>query len=109
MMMNRSRGMSADGDTDWPIDQTVKEALAELAGERTLTVEIGALRLMLLRLLAEDGDVGRLAGYVARVAGVAVQAAKAQGEIAGEDDDPLLAQFLEYAADYPTSPSRKDV
>jgi len=71
--------------------------LAEAAAERGLADEIGALRVTLARLLVEETDASRLATAVARVAGVAVQAAREQRAITGEGGDgwdAVVAQVL---------------
>ena len=74
-------------------------ALAEAATERGLADEIGVLRITLARLLIEEEDLGRLATSVARVAGVAIQAARAHQAITADDkhglEDVLTALLAE--------------
>ena len=73
------------------------EVLTQAAADRNLTDEIGALRVVLARLLVEEEDATRLAAGVARAAGVAVQAARAQRAIGGGLADGLseaLTQIL---------------
>lgn len=57
---------------------------ATAVAERGLVDEIGALRLVLARLLMEEDDLSKLAANVTRVASVAVQAACAQRAISGD-------------------------
>ena len=71
--------------------------IAQAAAERGVLEEIGALRLVLARLLVEEDDLTKLAANVARVASVAVQAARAQRTIDGEVAQSLteaLTQIL---------------
>lgn len=63
---------------------TVMTEAAEHLEKHGLGDEIGALRFVLARLLAEEEDLSRLAGNVSRVVSVAVAAAKAQRAINGE-------------------------
>lgn len=69
------------------LDENVSQIIAQAArsmSEQGLADEIGALRYALMRLLAEEQDAAKLAGNVARVASVAVQAARAQRAISGD-------------------------
>ena len=71
--------------------------LAEAGAERGLDDEIGALRVTLARLLVEERDPSRLAAAVARVAGIAVQAARVRQAMGGESAPSLgglLARLL---------------
>ena len=52
--------------------------------------EIGALRFVMARLLAEEEDITRLAGNVSRLVSVTVQAAKARRAISGEVANGLI-------------------
>ena len=58
--------------------------IQQAAAEEGLADEIGILRIVLARLLLEETDPAQLAESVARVTGVAVQAARAQRAISGE-------------------------
>ena len=85
------------GDYRGLLDRQLAEIVAGAATERGLADEIGALRFVLARLLAEEEDLTRLAAGVARIAGVAVRAARAERAISGEQADGLtsaLAQIL---------------
>ncbi len=76
--------------------------IAQAAAERSLADEIGALRFVLARLLAEEQgqDAAKLAASVARVAGVAVQAARAQRAIGGELADGLTEALTQILAEF---------
>ena len=67
----------------------LREVITQAAAEQGLADEIGALRFVLARLLAEEEDTVRLAAGVARVASVAIQAARAQRAISGERAEAL--------------------
>jgi hypothetical protein len=78
-------------------DERLKEVIAQAAIERGLADEIGALRVVLARLLLEEDDLSKLVSGVARLASVTVQAARAQRTIVGEVGDGLadaINQFL---------------
>ncbi len=76
------------------LGEALGTVLAEAASERSLVNEIGALRVTLARLLVEEDDVGRLATNVARVAAVAVLAARAQAAIATERPEDVAAAVV---------------
>jgi len=81
---------------DDPIANVMHQAAAMVA-EQGLLDEIGALRIVLARLVMEEQDLSRLATNVTRVAHVAVQAARAQRVISGAAADGLtnaLTQIL---------------
>ena len=86
-----------DGEYRGLFGRRLGEVLAQAAADRGLGDEIGALRVTLARLLVEEQDPQKLAASVARVAGVAVQATRAQRAISGELADGLteaLTQIL---------------
>ncbi|HEY7036016.1 MAG TPA: hypothetical protein VH482_32080 [Thermomicrobiales bacterium] len=86
-----------EGDYRGLFDQTLREVIAQAAAERGLADEIGALRVVLARLLLEEADLSKLVTGVARLASVTVQATRAQRAIAGEQADGLteaIAQIL---------------
>jgi hypothetical protein len=70
------RARVAAGDYDAVLRPGLRDTLRGAAADSGLEAEIGALRLALARLLDEEADASRLATGVARVAGVAVQAAR---------------------------------
>jgi hypothetical protein len=85
------------GDYRRLFDETLREVIAQAAAERGLVDEIGALRVVLARLLLEEDDLSKLVAGVARLASVTVQATRAQRAIAGEQADGLtdaIAQIL---------------
>ncbi len=93
----RFRRRLKQGDYQGLFEGRLKEVIAQAAAERSLTDEIGALRFVLARLLAEEDDLTKLATGVARVATVAIQAARTQRAISGELPDGLteaLTQIL---------------
>ncbi len=93
----RFRRRLKQGDYQRLFEGRLKEVIGQAAAERSLTDEIGALRFVLARLLAEEEDVTKLATSVARVATVAIQAARTQRAISGELADGLteaLTQIL---------------
>ncbi len=83
------------GDSRGLFDRRLGEVIAQAAAERSLADEIGALRYVLARLLAEEEDPAKLAASVARVAGVAVQAARAQRAVTGDLADGLTAALTQ--------------
>ena len=83
------------GDYRGLYDRRLSEVIAQAAAERSLADEIGALRYVLARLLAEEEDPAKLAASVARVAGVAVQAARAQRAVTGDLADGLTAALTQ--------------
>lgn len=81
---------------DDPIAKVMHQAAAMVA-EQGLLDELGALRIVLARLVMEEQDLTRLATNVTRVAHVAVQAARAQRVISGAAAEGLtnaLTQVL---------------
>jgi len=70
------RARVAAGDYDAVLGPGLRGTLHGAAADAGLKTEIGALRLALVRLLEEERDPSRLAAGVARVVGVAVQAAR---------------------------------
>jgi hypothetical protein len=70
------RSRLATGDYEAVIGTALRRVLHDAAASPNLDEEIGALRVSLARLLQEERDPSRLAAGVARLTGVAVQAAK---------------------------------
>ena len=94
----RFRELLARGEYRALFEPPLGEVLTQAAAERPLLDEIGALRVALARLLAEEEDASKLAVGVARLAGVAIQAAKAQRTISGDEANGLtdaLAHILD--------------
>lgn len=69
--------------------EVLREIIKQAANEPGLADEIGVLRIVLARLLVEESDPKHLAASVSRVAAVAIQAARAQRAISGEQADGL--------------------
>jgi hypothetical protein len=74
----------AQGDYRHLFGQVLREIVEQAAGEPGLADEIGVLRVVLARLMVEERDPKQLAESVSRVAAVAIQAARAQRAIRGE-------------------------
>lgn len=74
----------------------LRDALRQASADAGLEAEIGALRVALLRLLQEERDPSRMAAGVARVAGVALQALRAQqaGHAGGPELQLMVVQTL---------------
>jgi len=70
---------------------------APLAGD--LTGEIGALRVAMARLLADEADPVRLATGVARLADATGRALKAQRALGGDDEDEVTRTFRRVLAE----------
>ena len=60
------------------------EVMAQAAEESGVGDELGALRIVMARLLAEEDDLLVLASSIPRVASVSIQAARAQRAISGQ-------------------------
>lgn len=86
-LRSRFRERLEQGEYTALFDDHLSKVLHQAAtavSERGLIDEIGALRLVLARLLMEEDDLTKLASNVTRVASVAVQAARAQRAISGD-------------------------
>ena len=90
------RARVAAGDYDAVLAPGLREVLRGAAADPGLDAEIGAMRLALARLLDEERDASRMAVGVARVAGVAVQAARLRqgGETGTEEIRATLRRVL---------------
>ncbi|MDQ3780205.1 MAG: hypothetical protein M3354_06655 [Chloroflexota bacterium] len=67
--------------------------------ESDLAGEIGALRLAMARLLAEETDPGRLAQGVARVAVATIQAVRAQRALEPDHQQSVTAAVVRFLAE----------
>lgn len=85
------------GSYDALIGAGLRHTLRGAAADDGLEVEIGALRLTLVRLLNEESDPTRLAAGVSRIAGVAVQAARVRNT--PDADVAHIRSFLERELD----------
>ena len=73
---------------DLNVQQVIDQAAAQVT-EHGLIDELGALRMVLARILLEEKDLSRMVTNVTRVASVAVRAAQAQRVISGQAADGL--------------------
>lgn len=89
----------ASGDYRALYEQRLGEVIAQAAALGGLADEIGALRFVLARLLAEEEDVSKLAVGVARVTAVAVNAARTQRAISGDAAEGLTAALTQILAE----------
>ena len=88
------------GDYGRLFDGRLREVMAQAAAERGLAEEIGALRVVLARLLTTEGeDPLRVAHAVARVAGTTVRAVGAQRALEGEAGDELTRELMRTLAE----------
>ena len=88
------RARLAAGNADALVRPELREGLRVVAADAGVEAEVGALRVALARLLEEEGDASRLAAGVARVAGVAVQAAKLRQGGGDEETQAMLRRVL---------------
>ena len=75
------------------------EVMAQAAEEAGVTDELGALRVVMARLMEEEDDLVVLAGLVARVASVSIQAARIQRAITGQLAESLTDAVTTILAD----------
>lgn len=85
----------ASGDYRQLFGEVLREIVEQAAEEPGLADEIGVLRVVLARLLVEERDPAQLAASVSKVAGVAIQAARAQRAISGEGADGLTGAITQ--------------
>lgn len=86
-LRSRFRERLEQGEYAGLLDDHMSRVINQAAmamSEHGLVDEIGALRVVLARLLAEEQDLSKLAANVTRVASVAVQVARAQRAINGD-------------------------
>jgi hypothetical protein len=80
----------------------LNEVIRQAAEERGLADEIGILRVVLARILFEERDPATLAQSVSRVVAVAIQAARAQRAISGEQAGSLTDALTQILTDLDT-------
>lgn len=103
------RSSLAAGDYDAMLAPGLREVLRDAATDPGLDEEVGALRVALTRLLSEERDASRLAVGVARVAGVAVQAARLrQGSEGGADETQAILRRVLAEVDAETEQRRRE-
>jgi hypothetical protein len=72
------------GDYRELLGERLGEVMAQAAAEAGVADELGALRIVMARLLTEEDDPVVLAPLIARLASVSIQAARAQRAISGQ-------------------------
>jgi hypothetical protein len=75
------------------------EVMAQAAEGAGVADELGALRIVMARLMEEEDDLVVLAGLVARVASVSIQAARIQRAITGQLAESLTDAVTTILAD----------
>jgi hypothetical protein len=78
------RARLESGDYRELLGERLGEVMAQAAAEAGVTEELGALRIVMARLLTEEEDLVVLARLIARVASVSIQAARVQRAISGQ-------------------------
>ena len=71
------------------LESIFRQAMENLA-ETGLAEEIGSLRVVLARLLAEENDLNRMATNVARIVSVSVRAVQAHSAITGQSTNKII-------------------
>ena len=74
--------------------------MEQAASEAGVGDELGALRIVMARLLAEEDDPVTLAKAVARVASVSIQAARAQRAISGQLAEGLTEAITQILSEF---------
>jgi hypothetical protein len=77
------------GNYEEILGQWILDLLGAAAAEAGVSDELAILRIVMARLLAEEGDPVTLANTIARVASVSIRAAQVQRAITGQLDDTL--------------------
>jgi len=96
----RFRERLSAGDYRALLEPALWEVITSAGADRGLANEIGSLRVVLARLLAEESDPGRLAQNAARVTAVLVQATRAQHALSGEMADGLTEAVTHILAEF---------
>jgi hypothetical protein len=78
------RARLESGDYRELLGDRLGEVMAQAAAEAGVSEELGALRIVMARLLTEEEDVVTLAPLIARIASVSIQAARVQRAISGQ-------------------------
>jgi hypothetical protein len=78
------RARLESGDYRELLGDRLGEVMAQAAAEAGVGDELGALRIVMARLLTEEDDPVVLAPLIARIASVSIQAARAQRAINGQ-------------------------
>jgi hypothetical protein len=80
----RFRARLESGDYRELLGKRLGEVMAQAAAEAGVGEELGALRIVMVRLLTEEDDPVVLAPLIARIASVSIQAARVQRAISGQ-------------------------
>jgi hypothetical protein len=75
------------------------ELMAQAAEEAGVTQELGALRIVMARLMEEEDDLIELAPLIARIASVSIQAARVQRAISGQLAESLTEALTSILAE----------
>ena len=78
------RARLESGDYRELLGERLGEVMAQAAAEAGVGEELGALRIVMARLLTEEDDPVVLAPLIARIASVSIQAARVQRAISGQ-------------------------
>ena len=97
------RARLESGDYRALLGRRLGEVMAEAAGEAGVGDELGALRVVMARLLTEEDDLEVLAPLVARIASVSIQAARAQRAISGQLAESLTEALTTILTDFERS------
>jgi hypothetical protein len=93
------RARLESGDYRALLGRRMGEVMAEAAGEASVGDELGALRIVMARLLTEEDDLVVLAPLIARIASVSIQAARAQRAISGQLAESLTEALTSILTD----------
>jgi hypothetical protein len=75
------------------------ELMTQAAEEAGVTQELGALRIVMARLMEEEDDLIELAPLIARIASVSIQAARVQRAISGQLAESLTEALTSILAE----------
>ena len=93
------------GDYRELLGKRLGEVMAQAAAEAGVMEELGALRIVMARLLTEEDDPVVLAPLIARIASVSIQAARAQRAINGRLAESLTEALTTILAELEGSES----
>jgi hypothetical protein len=93
------RARLESGDYRELLGERLGEVMAQAAAEAGVADELGALRIVMARLLTEEDDLVVLARLIARIASVSIQAARVQRAISGQLAESLTEALTTILAD----------
>ena len=88
------------GDYRELLGERLGEVMAQAAAEAGVAEELGALRIVMARLLTEEDDPVVLAPLIARIASVSIQAARVQRAISGQLAETLTEALTTILAEF---------